>query len=242
ATWSPTLPMGLGSRLGLDGGGAGAYTDRRAATLGALSFFLPCGFTQAIQVFALSTGSPLYSAALLGAFAIGTAPGLLALAGVPVAVPSKARPTLLRLVGVFVIGFALMNATSALRLSGITVTLPSIATAAAAVPAGVVGSDGSQTLNTIQEADGYSPSNVAIYAGIPTRWLIDSRSSASCATSLVVPRLGVSRRLQRGTNEIDLPALPAGALDYSCAMGMFGGRITIVPPPAASPSTAPAGG
>ncbi len=75
AGWSPTLPMGLGGKLGLTDGGAGAYSDTRAAMLGAASFFLPCGFTQAIQIYALSTGNPLFAAALLGTFAIGTAPG-----------------------------------------------------------------------------------------------------------------------------------------------------------------------
>jgi uncharacterized protein len=229
ATWSPTLPMGLGRRLGLDGSGGGAYSDGRAATLGALSFFMPCGFTQAVQIYALSTGVPLFAGALLATFAIGTAPGLLALAGLPIVVPSRARPTLLRLVGVAVIGFALLNASSGLRLSGIELTLPGVATAAAAAPAaGSVGSDGVQALTTYQQADGYSPSNVSIYAGTPTHWTIQSTSSASCATSLVVPSLGISRHLQKGPNEIDLPVLPAGTLYYSCAMGMFGGAITVV--------------
>jgi copper chaperone CopZ len=50
ATWSPTLPMGLGRGLGLDGGPSPTYSDGRAAALGAASFFLPCGFTQAVQI------------------------------------------------------------------------------------------------------------------------------------------------------------------------------------------------
>jgi sulfite exporter TauE/SafE len=93
AGWSPTLPMGVGRSLGLGGNRGGTYSDGRAATLGAASFFLPCGFTQAVQIFALSTGSPLFGAALLATFAVGTAPGLLALAGLPVVVPSGAGRT-----------------------------------------------------------------------------------------------------------------------------------------------------
>ncbi len=129
-------------------GGAGAYSDTRAATLGAASFFLPCGFTQAIQIFALSTGSPLFGAALLGAFAIGTAPGLLALAGLPLVVPSRAKPTLMRLVGVVVIGFALLNGSAGLRLSGFT--LPSLVGVANAAPLpGTLGADGIQRITTL---------------------------------------------------------------------------------------------
>ena len=227
AGWSPTLPMGVGTRLGLGSGDVSAYSDPRAAGLGALSFFLPCGFTQAIQIYALSTGSPLLGAALLGAFAIGTAPGLLAIAGLPVVVPSRARPTLLRLVGVVVLGFALMNGSAGLQLSGFT--LPSLVGFASAAPLpGTLGPDGVQRITTYQDAGGYSPGNIAIYAGYPTVWTIESSTTATCAASLFAPGVDVRVRLAKGPNVINLPALPAGTLDYTCAMGMYGGRITVV--------------
>ena len=231
AGWSPTLPMGLGGKLGLTDGGAGAYSDTRAAMLGAASFFLPCGFTQAIQIYALSTGNPLFAAALLGTFAIGTAPGLLALAGLPIVVPSRAKPTLLRLVGVVVIGFALLNGSAALRLSGFT--MPSLVASASAAPLpGTLGSDGVQTITTHQDANGYSPDNVVIYAGYPTRWTVQSSNTSTCAASLWAPDVNIRARLQKGDNTFELPALKAGTLNYSCAMGMYSGKITVVDAPA----------
>ena len=230
AGWSPTLPMGLGSRLGLGDGSVSAYSDRRAAMFGAASFFLPCGFTQAIQIYALSTGSPLFAAALLGTFAIGTAPGLLALAGLPVVVPSRARPTLLRLVGVVVIGFAVVNGSAGIRLSGFT--MPSLVGFARAAPLpGTLGPDGIQTITTNQVADGYKPDNVVVYAGYPVRWTILSSTSSTCAASLFVPGAGIRVRLEKGKNTIELPAMPVGTLSYTCAMGMYGGRITVVERP-----------
>ncbi len=232
ATWSPTLPMGLGRQLGLGDGAGGAYSDTRAAGLGAASFFLPCGFTQALQIFALSTGSPLFAGAIMATFAIGTAPGLLALAGLPVVVPSTMRPTLLRLVGVVVLGFAFVNAGAGIQLSGLT--FPSLGVepvVAAPLPAGGISPDGTQALTTFQDSGGYRPANVSIYAGVPTRWTIESSTTATCAASLVVPSLGIRVRLNQGSNTFDLPALPPGVLAYSCSMGMYGGRITIVERP-----------
>jgi plastocyanin domain-containing protein len=223
--------MGLGGRLGLGDGSVNAYSDRRAAFLGAASFFLPCGFTQAIQIYALSTGNPLFAAALLGTFAIGTAFGLLALAGLPVIVPSRAKPTLLRLVGVVVIGFALLNASAGLRLSGITV--PSLVGLASAAPLpGTLGSDGVQAITTYQDAGGYSPADIVIYAGYPTRWTVQSSDTSSCASSLWAPGVNIRARLSMGANTFELPALPAGTLDYTCAMGMYSARITVVDRPA----------
>jgi hypothetical protein len=225
--------MGLGRRLGMDPDRAGvSYADHRAALLGAASFFLPCGFTQAVQIYALSTGSPLVGGVLLGAFALGTAPGLLALAGVPVVVPVRARPTLLRLAGVVVLAFAVSNVTAGVRLSG--VSLPGL-------PGGdrvAVGSsvtfdaDGTQRLTTRQVAGGYSPEAVAIYAGYPTRWTIESETTASCAASIVIPRFNFQTRLRLGSNVFELEALPPGRIDYSCSMGMYFGSVVIVEPPA----------
>jgi sulfite exporter TauE/SafE/copper chaperone CopZ len=238
ATWSPTLPLGVARTLGLDAPADKPYSDVRAGLLGAASFFLPCGFTQAVQVFALSTGSPIYAGAIMAVFAIGTAPGLLALAGLPLVVPTTWKPTLLRVAGVVVIVFALVNATAAFRLAGIRVPGLDVAPPVAAAEPAQAGAggpalvDGAQQLTTYQDLDGYSPGNVAIYAGIPTKWTIESLDARSCAVFLVVPDLGIQVALREGKNEIDLPALPAGTLAYSCSMGMYGGQITIVEPPA----------
>lgn len=232
AAWSPTLPMGVGQRLGMGDGATNAYSDTRAAGLGAASFFLPCGFTQAVQIYALSTGSPLFAGALLAIFAIGTAPGLLALAGLPVVVPSTARPTLLRLVGVVVIGFAVVNGSAGIRLSGVTLPAFGIPSVSAAVPPPAPVVDGKQTLHTYQDINGYRPGNIAIYAGIATTWTIESTNAASCASLIRIPALGIGGLLRKGLNTVELPPLPVGTLSYTCSMGMYGGRITIVDPPA----------
>ncbi len=229
AAWSPTLPLGLARTLGMTDGTTGAYSDGRAAILGAATFFMPCGFTQAVQVYALSTGSPLIAGATMAVFAIGTAPGLLSLAGLPAIVPASVRPTLLRVVGVVVIGFALVNGTAGIRLAGLG--LPSIGAPAAAGPVSTTITGGVQELTTFQGADGYSPGNVTIYAGLPTRWTIQSSTIATCAGSLVVPRLGIQALLHVGANTFEIPAQTAGTIDYSCSMGMYGGRITVVDRP-----------
>lgn len=239
AAWSPTLPVGLARRLGLADDRGRGYSDGRALLLGAATFFMPCGFTQAVQVFALSTGSPLYAGALLAVFALGTAPGLLALAGLPIVVPSTARPTLLRLAGVAVLAFALVNATAGLRLAGIG--LPGSGGGVSAAITATTASTDRQQLATTQNADGYAPNNVTIYAGEATTWTINSTSTASCASSIVVPLLNINKRLHLGENKIELPPLSSGTVYYSCSMGMFGGAITVVDRPTGATSGAAGG-
>jgi plastocyanin domain-containing protein len=78
-----------------------------------------------------------------------------------------------------------------------------------------------------------------VYAGVPTRWIVESLDSNSCAVFLQVPSLGVSVTLHKGENTIDLPPLKPGRVAYSCSMGMYGGTLTVVDgkPGAAGAST-----
>ncbi len=233
AGWSPTLPSGLARRLGIEDGASGSYSDGRAAILGAATFFLPCGFTQAVQVYALSTGSPLTAAAIMAVFALGTAPGLLALGGLPNLVPGTARPALIRVVGVVVLAFATINLMGGLRLMGVSPEM--LAGAEANAP--VAGTEnGVQVVRTTQVGDGYVPASATIQAGQPTRWLVDSTESQSCAIFLTVPSLGIQVMLQPGENEIMLPPLESGRVAYSCSMGMYGGSFTVVDAPTSQAS------
>ena len=229
AAWSPTLPMGLGRRLGMHDGAVTTYSDTRAAALGVATFFLPCGFTQAVQVYALSTGMPLAAGAIMAVFAIGTAPGLLALSGLPTLIPTSARPWFSRVVGIVVLAFALLNGAAGLRLVGIS---PTIAFAGGpAVTPVVTMENGVQIVRTIQHATGYSPAEAALYAGVPTRWIVESQEGGSCAIFMRVPSMDLAITLRRGDNAIDLPPLKAGRIAYSCSMGMYGGSLTVVDAP-----------
>jgi uncharacterized protein len=238
AAWSPTLPGSLARALGADERGVTKYSDTRAAALGVATFFLPCGFTQAVQVYALSTGSPLTAGAIMALFALGTAPGLLALGGLPGLIPAGSRPAFSRVVGVVVLAFALVNGTAGLRLAGFS-TVAASAPAAGITP--VITMDGDvQVLRTFQIATGYMPEDAALYAGRPTRWIIESLEGASCAIFVQVPALDLAFTLNKGENAINLPPLPVGRIPYTCSMGMYGGTLTVVEPPA-DPAGPPAG-
>lgn len=62
---SITLPKFLGMNLGSD-----ASTPLATMTTGALTFFLPCGFTLAMQAYAVSTGSFMAGAMAMAFFAL----------------------------------------------------------------------------------------------------------------------------------------------------------------------------
>lgn len=230
AGWSPTIPASVGDRLGLTGDAPGRRTAG-AAVAGAATFFLPCGFTQAVQLYAFSTGSPRAAGAIMATFALGTAPALLALAGAPTLFKGTRKVAMLRALGVVVIGFAVMNATSALRLAGVDFSVGTGATTAQTVSANVTVTTIDQTINTEQHGSGYAPTDSVIYAGRPTKWVMTSTAPYSCAASLTSQDLGIQGVLAAGRNVIELPALTAGTYNYSCSMGMYAGSIVVIAPP-----------
>lgn len=228
AAWVPHLPEGLSRLPGRVGLTPGAGPLGIAAT-GAATFFLPCGFTQAVQIYALSTSSPAQAALVMGVYAIGTMPGLLALAGLPAVASNHFRGVALRVLGVGVLGFAALNAVSAVQLTG--AGRPLVMVQATPGPS-LTATSVDQTLRSVQDSAGYHPGNAVVYAGLPTFWEIDSQEAFSCAISLESSDLGVRTVLRPGRNLIELPALEPGTYRYACTMGMYRGTITAVPRPA----------
>ena len=236
AAWSPRLPAGLASLLGIDSAAARPYSDPRTALVGAGTFFLPCGFTQAVQVYALSTGSPLAAGLIMATFAVGTTPGLLAVASVPELATGRKRTTVLQVVGVIVLAFALLNVTSGLRLLGVAGTT-SAAVAYTQVSANVTVAGGAQTVRMTQSRDGYLPADTVVHAGMPITWVIQATSQWDCSAYLRVPDLGVSIDLKDGVNTIELPALPPGVTPFTCVMGMYSGNLIAIEAPSPNQST-----
>lgn len=72
------------------------------------TFFLPCGFTQSMQIVALSSGSFISGALIMGAFALGTFPVLALLSFGPAKFSqSKNAPLFFKSAGVVVVGLGL---------------------------------------------------------------------------------------------------------------------------------------
>jgi sulfite exporter TauE/SafE/copper chaperone CopZ len=87
--------------------------------VGIATFFLPCGFTQSMQLYTLSTGSFMAGALTMFAFAIGTLPvlSLISFSSFSIRESSKAG-IFFKSAGLIVILFALMNIVNSLVIIG----------------------------------------------------------------------------------------------------------------------------
>lgn len=87
--------------------------------VGIATFFLPCGFTQSMQIYSLSTGSFLSGAMTMFSFALGTLPALAFVSFSSLSVSgSKWSGVFFKTAGIIVVLFALFNIINGLVVIG----------------------------------------------------------------------------------------------------------------------------
>lgn len=210
------------------------YSHRNAAMLGALTFFLPCGFTQSMQLLAVGSGSFASGALIMGLFALGTAPGLLGIGGLAAAVKGVFARRFFKFAGIVVVLFAFFNMSNGLALMGwrSASLLPSekespksdASNMSVAPPAS---RSGVQVVRLTQDGYGYHPQTITVERGRPVKMIITSTNPYSCASSFVIPRMKVQKNLQSGDNVIEFTPTEAGTIPFSCSMGMYRGALIV---------------
>ncbi len=119
--WSKRLQPSMPKFLARHAYGASKLNHTLTPFLvGIATFFLPCGFTQSMQIYTLSTGSFLTGALTMGAFALGTLPvlGLVSFSSFSIQNSSYAG-VFFKTAGLIVIVFAVYNLMNALVVIGL---------------------------------------------------------------------------------------------------------------------------
>jgi len=224
-----TLPKGISKFIGISTHQNNAYSHKSALLMGALTFFVPCGFTQAIQLYAMTTGSFITGAITLAVFAIGTTPGLLSLGGLTSFVKGRSTGLFFKVVGLVVIAMAFFNISNGLNLAGIKISgqIKKEITEQINDP-NVVIENGVQVMHMEQNAQGYYPNVFTVKRGTPVKWIIKSVYPYSCASSLVVEKLNIRTNLTEKEQVFDFTPTEAGEIPFSCSMGMYSGTIIVV--------------
>src|SRR3989344_4142681 len=90
--------------------------------MGALTFFLPCGFTITAQTIALLSGNWIQGGLIMGVFALGTAPMLLFIGLSSVKFSSRPHwsKTFSKVAGFLVLFFALFNISNQMNVLGLS--------------------------------------------------------------------------------------------------------------------------
>jgi len=225
-----TLPSGIAKKLGINNRKEREYSHKNAFLMGSATFFLPCGFTQAMQLLAVSTGDPIQAAVIMGAFAIGTAPGLLSLGGLTSVVKGAFAQRFFRIVGVIVVAMAMINFTNGYTLAGIGQFLDNSAPAVN-TSAQKESSKGSVILNTtFRLKKDISPSTFTAKVGQKTTLVVDVKENGEgcMSTIMIIGLVDDAQYLKQGEKiELTFTATKPGTYPITCAMGVPRGSITV---------------
>lgn len=221
--WSFSLPSALAEKLGLQASKQTSYSHLNTAITGALTFFVPCGFTQSMQLLAASSGSAYSGALIMGVFALGTLPGLAAVGSLGSLVSTMQSRVFTRFVGVIVVVMAFASASAGYNLLGASNAFGSTTNPTITKPSGEI-----QEITMVQNSYGYSPSTFTVKKGVPVRWVINSTDSYSCASSILLAKYGINANLKPGENVFEFTPTQAGNLRFSCGMGMYSGVIKVI--------------
>jgi len=204
--------------------------------MGALTFFLPCGFTITAQGLALLSGNALQGGLIMFAFALGTAPMLLLIGLSSVKFFSNPRlaERFSKIAGFLVLFFALFNLNTQINVSGFTGFSGFFAgmnrqnqVSQEGLPEII---NGKQIVKMEASASRYSPNYIKVRAGTPVRWEITDIGTSGCTNAII------SRGLFEGSINLTpgkvsvkefTPEKP-GKYRFSCWMGMVTGIIEVI--------------
>ncbi|MDR2518145.1 MAG: sulfite exporter TauE/SafE family protein [Spirochaetaceae bacterium] len=231
--------------------------------LGLLNGLLPCGPLQAMQVYALSTGSPVKGALSMLIFSLGTLPLMFGVSALSSLLRNrrmgpglgsrviKAGAVLVGAMGVTMMangwnlgGFSLsgllppfaapLPASPVSPVSPVSSAPPVSGAGSAASPQEPAAADGAQYISSVLQPGRYP--SITVQAGIPVKWVIDAppRSINGCNNRMFIRQYQIEHRFALGENVIEFTPEKPGKVPYSCWMGMIRGTITVVSPDAAA--------
>lgn len=199
--------------------------------VGILNCLMPCGPLQAMQIYALSTGSLVAGAASMFLFSIGTVPLMLTFGALSSLLSRKFTHRVMTAGAVLVLIMGIFMFNNGVNLSG--VSLPSVMDNVGANKDSQGGNvalieDGVQTITTTLASGRYQP--ITVQKGIPVRWTIkaDQSNINGCNNSMIIREYGIRYDFQSGDNVIEFTPTRSGTFPYSCWMGMIRSRITVV--------------
>jgi uncharacterized protein len=199
--------------------------------LGGITFFLPCGFTQTMQILALASGSFWSGAMILTAFSLGTAPVLFLLGLSASWGRAKNLGFIQKAAGILVLFFAVFTAQSGLALKNVKTNVITSDSAKSndqsseRTPESAPGNF--QTVEMHVTNSGFEPSVFTVKAGTPIHWVIKGDQVSGCTSRIIVPSYGISKSIGSGDNEVDFMPSGKGQISFSCGMGMVRGKFLV---------------
>jgi sulfite exporter TauE/SafE/copper chaperone CopZ len=205
--------------------------------LGAFTFFLPCGFTQSMQLLSLQSGNFLGGGIIMLVFALGTLPALLGISIVSSVAEGRFGKLFLSFSGVTVLLLGFFNLQNGFVLAGFNLPVPGTAVQEVRAipsrgtdPAVTINAQGQQIISLSVSNTGYSPTDITIDANTET-WIYATalQPVGGCASMLTAPAFNLSTPIRVGGNWLGPISAPKNDFVVACSMGMMRANIHVRP-------------
>lgn len=205
---------------------------------GLLTIFLPCGTTLAMEALAISSGSPLWGAAIMATFTAATMPYFLGLGWLTTVLGDAYQQRFLKVAAFILLYLGVMSVNGGLNLVGSRVTLQTIGRSfyersryAQQQPAdsNVATVNGVQTATINVLPTSYSPDYLQLKAGVPARLNLVTGTARGCTAAFTIPQLGIRKLLQpSSTATVEFTPQQPGRITWTCSMGMYSGVLDVI--------------
>ncbi len=205
------------------------------ALLGAMTIFIPCGTTLAMEALAVSSGNAFLGGAIMATFVLGTTPLFFGVGWITKIMGDNFREKFFKFAAIAVIYLGITSVNGALVAIGSPITLQSIAesfqTNLQPKQSEKLYNEAptSQTAQINVTASGYTPNYIKVEKGSLVTLTLVGKDAYSCASAFRIPSLGISKNLQPNeTYKISFTPANVGKIPFSCSMGMYRGVIEVI--------------
>jgi sulfite exporter TauE/SafE/copper chaperone CopZ len=209
--------------------------SRNPLIIGLLNGLMPCGPLQAMQLYALSTGSPIAGGISMFLFSLGTVPLMFGLGAISSALSAKFARRVMRWGAILVTVLGLTMFTNGWNLAGFLDPFDTL-TAFFISPGGggdsvaftPVIQNGMQIVNSTLSPGRYP--TITVQQGIPVKWTINAPQGSinGCNNRIFIREYGIEHRFKQGENVIEFTPERTGKFTYSCWMGMIRSSIRVL--------------
>ena len=206
------------------------------ALLGFLTILIPCGATQAMMAYAITTGSPLSGAVTMGIFILGTSPLFFLLGYAANRLGAIFQSGFNKLAAIAIILIAMYNINGAIALSGSSYTFENILTyincaISFCSPITISGEAVNEaTVYITQSGYKLNPETVSLTAGSQVKLNLVNQSAGGCIQEFTIPKLGIQKTVTLGDSQTISFTVPniKGPLPFMCSMGMYKGVFYVI--------------
>lgn len=203
------------------------------AFLGAMTIFIPCGTTLAMETLAVSSASAFLGALTMFFFVLGTTPLFFGVGFLTTILGDNFQGKFLKFAALAVLYLGMTSINGGLVAIDSPITFPSIQDLIATANYQTQNSQNNLPVNQNPQIDvksnGYFPNYIKVKRDQTVNLTLKSTDAFSCASAFRIPSLGISKNLQpNDTQLVTFVPTQQGQIKFNCSMGMYRGVIEVL--------------